>query len=296
MTDATASKRYKRLKIKVPIQLTDPNGKIFAGISNDISASGFSAFLRCREDFVIDELADNAFVMHNFARLERLFIDTQFRSVFNLDLDLPPQQAMVTRVENSWLRGFEVFIAARFSGLAEDAREHINTYVDNNTDVHAPEDLVDDRAGLLAELDTARGDTIKLEFPSRHLYIPVVRDLCERLARQAGFSEMDCFKIKVTADEVFSNAFRHGSPEYGDNVIDVLINIDRKGLFVRVRDQGGVPFNFKRFRESDSDIPSDDRSGLHLVDKFVDGWVVNIKPGEYTEVSFIKNREEGSQS
>ena len=41
----------------------------------------------------------------------------------------------------------------------------------------------------------------------------------------------------------------------------------------------------------DRSFPASSRTGLHLVEKFVDGWVVNTKKGEYTEVSFFKNRE-----
>lgn len=283
--------RARRLKIKVPVQIADDKGKTFTGMTNDISVSGFSAFLRCKEDFVINELVNNAFVLLNFPKLEQLFFDKVFQAVFNLGARLAPQRTEVVRVENSWLRGFEVFVAARFMALDDASRAGLDEYVlahsedvERETQVEADEDLI-------RNLDVSRGDTVVLQFPGRYLYIPLVRDICEKLAREIGFSDIDCFKIKVAADEVFSNAFKHGSPKYGDNLITVKITLDRKGIFVRVRDEGGIPFNYKRYREFDRNFPDSSRTGLHLVEKFMDGWVVNTKKGEYTEVSFFKNRE-----
>lgn len=289
----------RRLKIRVPVQLTGEDGKVYAGMSNDVSPFGFSAFLRCREDFVVDELssapAEAPHVLHNFPKLEELFLSRQFRSVFNLDMELPPQQSTVARVENSWLRGFEVFVAARFSDIEEAESGRIMQFIVDQTPQLPPEALVED-PDRVAALDAIEGDTINLEFPGRYLFIPVVRDVCEQLARQAGFSEMDCFKIKVSADEVFSNAFRHGSPDYGDDKIHVVIKLAHDGILVRVRDEGGIPFDFRRFRRHDESGDSDGLdvnrlSGMHLVDKFVDNWTVSIEEGTYTEVAFYKKKE-----
>lgn len=283
--------RARRLKVKVPVQLTDDSGKVYTGMTNDVSVSGFSAFLRCKEEFVINELVNNAFVLLNFPKLEQLFFDKEFQTVFNLDAGISPQPTEVVRVENSWLRGFEVFIAARFPRMDEQTREKLTTYIDEHTEDLDQELLVDAEEEVIRNLDVSRGDTIIMQFPGRYLYIPIVRDICDQLAREIGFSDIDCFKIKVAADEVFSNAFKHGSPKHGENLITVKVTLDRKGIFIRVRDEGGIPFNYKRYRDFDRKFPDSSRTGLHLVDKFMDGWVVNTKKGEYTEVSFFKNRE-----
>lgn len=283
--------RATRLKIKVPVQLTDEQGRVYTGMTNDISVTGFSAFLRCKEEFVINELVNNAFVLLNFPKLEQLFFDRPFSTVFNLEAQIAPQPTEVVRVENSWLRGFEVFVASKFTALDDDSRAGLEAYIANHTEEPGREEDLETDEDLLGTLDMSRGDTVVMQFPGRYLYIPIVRDTCERLAREIGFTEIDCFKIKVATDEVFSNAFKHGSPKYGDNLITVKVTLDRKGVFIRVRDEGGIPFNYKRYREMDRTFPESNRSGLHLVDKFMDGWVVNTKKGEYTEVSFFKNRE-----
>ncbi len=283
--------RARRLKVKVPVQLTDDTSKVYTGMTNDVSVSGFSAFLRCKEEFVINELVNNAFVLLNFPKLEQLFFDKEFQTVFNLDAGIQPQVTEVVRVENSWLRGFEVFIAARFPRMNEETRAKLASYIEEHTEDLDKEILVDAEEEIIRSLDVSRGDTIIMQFPGRYLYIPIVRDICDQLAREIGFSDIDCFKIKVAADEVFSNAFKHGSPKHGDNLITVKVTLDRKGIFIRVRDEGGIPFNYKRYRDFDRKFPDSSRTGLHLVDKFMDGWVVNTKKGEYTEVSFFKNRE-----
>ncbi len=283
--------RAKRLKVKVPVQLTDETGKVYTGMTNDVSVSGFSAFLRCKEEFVINELVNNAFVLLNFPKLEQLFFDKEFQTVFNLDAGVTPQRTEVVRVENSWLRGFEVFIAARFPRMDDESRLKLESYIDDHVEDLGREATVEADEEVIRSLDVSRGDTIVMQFPGRHLYVPIVRDICDQLAREIGFSDIDCYKIKVAADEVFSNAFKHGSPKHGDNLITVKVTLDRKGIFIRVRDEGGIPFNYKRYRDFDRKFPDSSRTGLHLVDKFMDGWVVNTKKGEYTEVSFFKNRE-----
>ncbi len=289
--------RAKRVKLRVRVQLNDERDeKEYYGLSNDLSETGFSAFLRVKEDFVIDEVAKNTFVHIHFGRLESLFFDRHFRSVFNLDLPLKPLQAEVVRVENSWLKGFEVFVACRFVGLTDEDRRVLSEYIAaHQEDVDKEKILVKEELAIQA-LDLADGETLSFEFPGRYLYVSILRDLIERLSQEIGFSDLDAFKIKVAADEILTNAFKHGCPAYADNKIRVRVTLDRKGIFVRVRDEGGIPFDYKKYREFDTKFPDSSRTGLHLVDKFMDGWVVDAREGEYTEVSFYKHRRTTAES
>ncbi|MBI4618401.1 MAG: ATP-binding protein [Planctomycetes bacterium] len=287
--------RAKRVKLRVRVQLDDEQDKQYYGLTNDISESGFSAFLRCKEDFVIDEVAKNAFVQIHFEKLESLFFDRVFRVVFNLELPLKPVLAEVVRVENSWLKGFEVFVACRFVDLNAESQEILSGFIARHQESLERETILVHEEEAIRGLDLSEGETLKFEFPGRFLYVSILRDLIERLAQEIGFSELDAFKIKVAADEVLTNAFKHGCPEYADNTIVVRVTLDRKGIFVRVRDEGGIKFDYRKFRDFDAKFPESSRTGLHLVDKFTDGWMVDTEEGKYTEVSFFKHRKSSSE-
>lgn len=289
-------KRAKRVKVRVKVQLSQDESKDYHGITHDLSTSGFSAFLRCKEDFVVNEVLSNAFVQLNFSRMESLFFDREFRAVFNLEAPVEPLTAEVVRVENSWLKGFEVFVACRFKGAPEPTTRVLAGFVERfDTDVERSQAIAREEEEVM-NLDLPDGETLTFYFPGRYLYIDIFRDLVERLARQIGFLDLDAFKIKVCADEVFTNAFKHGCPQQHENTIIVKVTLDRKGIFVRVRDEGGVPFDYRKYRDFDVKFPNSSRTGLHLVDKFMDGWIANTKPGESTEVSFYKHRVKDGES
>lgn len=288
--------RAKRVKLRVRVQLNeDVDEKEYYGLTNDLSETGFSAFLRCKEDFVIDEVEKNAFVQINFDKLESLFHDKNFRTVFNLDISLEPLVIEVVRVENSWLKGFEVFVACRFRNLDEKNKRVLTEYIESHQEDLDREAIVQDEEEEIQALDMSEGETLSFSFPGRFLYVSIIRDLIERLSHELGFGELDSFKIKVSADEILTNAFKHGCPAYAENQIRVKVTLDRKGIFVRVRDEGGVPFDYKKYRNFDTKFPDSSRTGLHLVDKFMDGWMVDSKEGESTEVSFFKHRKSASE-
>ncbi|MDP7034531.1 MAG: ATP-binding protein [Planctomycetota bacterium] len=285
----TSDLRAQRIQLQVRVQIEEPGGKEYLGITHDFSTTGFSAFLRCKEDFVVSEVMSNAFVQINFEKLESLFYDRKFRTVLNLENEsIPPLVCSVVRVENSWLRGFEVFVACRFKDLDESNRQNLEAHIQNQLESGA---VGYDEVDLPVSDDDLQGEVIRLELPARHMYIAYFRDFCEKLARDVGFSESNAFKIKVAADEVFSNAFEHGSPSYGGNKIQAKITTNRDGMHVRVRDQAGVPFDVTRYQDTLAVDETQRRSGLHLLSEFTDGWWVKTEQGMYTEISFQKNRK-----
>lgn len=127
---------------------------------------------------------------------------------------------------------------------------------------------------------------------AKYLYIAYIRDLCGGLAREMGFSEGDAFGIKLVVDEIVTNAFEHGCTHPGDDKIDVKISFAGTGIFICVRDPGGKLFDHRKYRGFEANSPDSIGSGLCLVDKFSDEWVVDAKSGEYTEVMFFKRKSE----
>ncbi len=127
---------------------------------------------------------------------------------------------------------------------------------------------------------------------AKYFYIAYVRDMCESLALEMGFSEDDAFGVKITIDEILTNAFEHGCTHPGSDKIEVKISFAGTGIFVCVRDPGGKVFDYRKYKGIEVASPDSVGSGLCLVDKFTDEWVVNTKPGEYTEVMSFKKKSE----
>jgi anti-sigma regulatory factor (Ser/Thr protein kinase) len=127
---------------------------------------------------------------------------------------------------------------------------------------------------------------------AKYLYIAYVRDLCESLALDMGFSEDDAFGIKLVVDEIVTNAFEHGCTHPGNDKIEVKVSFAGTGIFISVRDPGGKVFDHRKYRGFEANSPDSIGSGLCLIDKFTDEWVVNAKTGEYTEVMAFKKKSD----
>lgn len=127
---------------------------------------------------------------------------------------------------------------------------------------------------------------------AKYLYIAYMRDLCEDLALETGFDENEAFAIKLAFDEILTNAFEHGCTHPGDDKIEIRISFAGTGAFVCIRDPGGKPFDYRRYKGFHEKFPDAIGSGLCLVDKFTGEWVVNTKSGEYTDVMFFKKKSE----
>ena len=133
---------------------------------------------------------------------------------------------------------------------------------------------------------------IHMVLRAKYLYIAYMRDLCEGLALDMGFNENEAFGIKLAIDEVLTNAFEHGCTHPGSDTIDIKISFAGTGIFICVRDSEGKQFDHKKYRGIVVSSPGSIGTGLCLVDMFTDEWVVNTKPGEYTDVMFFKRKSE----
>jgi anti-anti-sigma factor len=74
---------------------------------------------------------------------------------------------------------------------------------------------------------------LSLSFPSQLRFVPAVRQLISRVARQKNFTNRDSFRIEAIVDEVCNNAVEHGDKESKRNV-DLDLNIDREKVEIRV--------------------------------------------------------------
>lgn len=276
--------RENRIHAELVVQLYE-GGKIrYEGVTRDLSTSGFSAFLKRISEGTLRETIDYSFL--TVSEIEGDLRARQLSAVMEMGLPIGPAVVSLIRAEHSWRKNFDMFAAFRFESINESEVTAIAKYADEHDRL---QEVPIEQEEKLGRKETGEPDVVHIVFPARHFYLGHMRDLCEKLVLERGFDQMEALQIKVAFDEVLTNAFKHGCTHYGRDKIDVQISTDAAGVFVCVRDPGGKPFDYKRYREFDDKFPDSSRTGLHLVDKFTDGWSVNTKRGKYTEVTFFKN-------
>ncbi len=204
---------------------------------------------------------------------------------------LPRVRARVRQCEQSWIRGYKCLVVADILAATRNEEEAIESVVMEERErasVSVKPQTVRP-ASPLSPLE--RAEAVRVTFPARRGHSAVFRALCECLAQEAGFSQHDAFLIKLAADEVFTNAVIHGSERYGVSRVHADIVVDKEGITVVVRDEGGRPFNYHRHQAGrDESQAGSARSGLDVIDKVMDNWTVRTEMGRYTEVIFRKKR------
>jgi len=78
-----------------------------------------------------------------------------------------------------------------------------------------------------------RSESLNLSFPSKLTFVPPVRQLASRIAKQKGYGNRDSFRIETIVDEICNNAVEHGV-EGDENTIELLLTIDRKKIEIKV--------------------------------------------------------------
>lgn len=78
-----------------------------------------------------------------------------------------------------------------------------------------------------------KAEKVWLSFPPELQFVPSVRQMVSRIARQKGYTQRDSFRIETIVDEVCNNAVEHGSVQVKRN-IDLNISIDRDKIQLEV--------------------------------------------------------------
>ncbi len=80
---------------------------------------------------------------------------------------------------------------------------------------------------------THASQKLSLEFPSELRFVPSVRQLVSRVARQKGFGSRDSFRVETIVDEICNNAVEH-SLKGGDTKIELYLRIARDRIEIQV--------------------------------------------------------------
>jgi anti-sigma regulatory factor (Ser/Thr protein kinase)/anti-anti-sigma regulatory factor len=76
-------------------------------------------------------------------------------------------------------------------------------------------------------------ENLTLNFPSQMHFVPPVRQLVSRIAKQKGFSNRDSFRIETIVDEICNNAVEHGVQDR-KSCVDLSVTINPKKIEIKV--------------------------------------------------------------
>lgn len=76
-------------------------------------------------------------------------------------------------------------------------------------------------------------ESVSVSLPPVLKFVPAVRQMVSRLARQKGYSQRDSFRIETIVDEICNNAVEHGLGDQTENV-KIAVGIDRKKVEIKV--------------------------------------------------------------
>lgn len=288
--------RPKRLRVPARITLLLGGRPALVGVMREAGVAGFHAFVNAVDNPPDARLSNESIEHSTFVALEEVLRSLEFEVRVHDDPALANLAARVLRAEASWEAGYGLFVAVRFGFMKRETREALRAWLAAHEDAVSGGAITRPEEELSWTQDAEAGDDITLTISARYYLIHHVRELCGRMARDAGLSEASAYQVVVAADEVITNAFKHGSPEYGQSKIQVRIHVDRKGFWLHVRDEGGLPFDVERYRSMDVRRPEPGHRGIHLVSRFADSWDVVTQPGRSTEFSFFKARDTGKEA
>jgi len=142
-----------------------------------------------------------------------------------------------------------------------------------------------------------KAEKVWLSFPPELQFVPAVRQMVSRVARQKGYTQRDAFRIETIVDEVCNNAVEHGSIKDARN-IDLTISIDRDKIQLEVINASdpekieALEALSKSVAKMSSPKMGDKRGrGLSLIKMLSNGLDINCST-EGTSVHVTKLREE----
>ncbi len=142
-----------------------------------------------------------------------------------------------------------------------------------------------------------KAEKVWLSFPPHLQFVPPVRQMVSRIARQKGYSQRDSFRIETIVDEVCNNAVEHGSEKMAKNV-DLNVQINREKIELEVINASD-PDKLEALRAVSASLPKAPNAnlgerrgrGLALIKMLSNHLDINFS-GDGTSVHVTKLREE----
>jgi len=139
-------------------------------------------------------------------------------------------------------------------------------------------------------------EKVYLSFPPELKFVPAVRQMVSRIAKQKGYSQRDAFRIETIVDEICNNAVEHGSVDQKKN-IEATVIIGKEKIELEVVNTSD-PNKIEHLKEISNSLKTlspkhDERRGrgLALIKMLSNKLDINFS-GDGTSVHVTKLREE----
>jgi anti-sigma regulatory factor (Ser/Thr protein kinase) len=291
-------RRYHRADFAREVQLFLDSETTIHGLTRDLSTDSVSIFvsLKGAKEFFSDVLSDDGQL--KLSALKKKFIGGTLLVSINDTSLREPINLKVLRVEISWQKGYDIFLAGKFQNLDDFQTKELekacpSVLVRQETDQHYSSSTLPTFKSKL-ESDPSL-QFIHLEYTSSYANVRSTRDYIANLADRHEFNEEEVYQIKLMVDELLMNAFLYGSTEKDRNHSNIKLHIGQPGMIIEVTDHGGNHFNDRPYHLR-RDVRSGPVGGLALIEAYSDDWQVDIHREKFTRVTFFKTRSEETES
>ncbi len=121
------------------------------------------------------------------------------------------------------------------------------------------------------------------------VYLRIIRENAERLARQMGFGDDESYEFGVAVDEAYTNAIEHGGKSTCQPELEVEFLVYSDRMEVSVKDTGcGFDFSHARVPENLQSLDSVRGRGIGLMSMLSDKLEFASSPETGTIVRIIK--------
>ena len=288
-------RRFHRAEFAREVQVFLDNETSVYGLTRDLSTESVSIFLSLKgaQSFLKDLNAEGEL---KISALKKKLINQVLLISIGDDILHQPLDLTVLRVEISWQKGYDIFIAGRFLKL-DDFKKKILENVCPTVNVRQETEHHYTSSSLpifRQKLESEAGvEHIHLEYTSNYANVRSTRDYLANISERHEFNEEEVYQIKLMVDEILMNAFLYGSTEKGRNHTNVKVLVGQAGLLIEVTDHAGHHFNDNPYHVR-RDVSAGPVGGLALVEAYSDDWQVDISREKFTRITFFKTRSENS--
>lgn len=285
-------RRYHRADFAREVQVYLDSETVAHGLTRDLSTDSVSIFLSLKgvREYFKDECPPEGGPIKLSKLKKKIVGQTLMLAVNDAHLN-EPLDLNVLRVESSWQKGYDIFVAGKFVNLNDFQVKELEKACPQVIERQDTSDRYVSATlpAFKNKIENESSDQITLEYTSNYANVRSTRDYITNLSDRHEFNEEEVYQIKLMVDELLMNAFLYGSTEPGRNTTKVKILIGPSGILMEVTDHAGQHFNDHPYHLR-RDVRAGPVGGLALVEAYSDDWQVDLHKGTFTRITFYKTR------
>jgi anti-sigma regulatory factor (Ser/Thr protein kinase) len=282
-------RRIHRSSYRKPLKLFLENGDVLTGVSKDISKNSVSMFVSLKggiaylkNEGIIKDHKISLSKVKKFFRNQATLISLEDDSIHE------PINLRILRVEPSWRKHYDIFIAGEFENVNEFISKEIESAVPDEEEKTENKKYVSKKIPKFKEMvEEDHPNHLNFEVNNSYSHVMLMRDFIASLAEKYHFAEQDIYLLKLISDEVLMNAFLYGSTVKGRDKTKISISINSHGVLIEVTDFAGIPFDDTPYHAR-KELTLSQLGGLALIEAYSDDWQIDTDKNVQTTLTFYK--------